>query len=259
MILNLPTKAAKIYKSASQKARVITEAWTLSNMYCPACTSNNLYRTKAGTEAVDFFCSRCASQFQLKAMSKPIGRKIVDAAYDSMIRAILQDRLPHFLFLSYNNFSLIVRDLLLIPNFCLSESAIERRKPLRDTARRAGWIGCNIVLDLVPPDARIHIVHSGNIISRSSVRKCFNNVQPLKNISSRTRGWTLDVLTSVRSLEKPEFTIDDAYSFEKILSDKHPENRHVRAKIRQQLQILRDLGYLEFVRRGHYRWIRSCL
>ena len=257
MILNLPTQAAKGYKSASQRARVITEAWTLTNMYCPACTANNLAKTRAGTEAVDFLCSRCDSQFQLKAMSRPIGRKIVDAAYDSMIRAILQDRLPHFFFLSYNNVRLIVSDLLLIPNFCLSKSAIERRKPLRSTARRAGWVGCNIVLDSVPPEGRIQVISSGNIISRPSVRKCFHNVQPLKDMSSKTRGWTLDVLTVLRSLEKHEFTIDDAYSFEKTLSRNHPENRHVRAKIRQQLQILRDLGYLQFVRRGHYRWIKG--
>jgi type II restriction enzyme len=189
-------------------------------------------------------------------MSRPIGRRIVDAAYDAMIRAIVQDRLPHFLFLSYNNIRFIVTDLLLIPSFCLPKSAIERRKPLRDTARRAGWVGCNIILDSVPPEGRIQVIHSGNIISRQSVRKSFHHVQPLKDMSSKTRGWTLDVLTVLRSLEKPEFTIDDAYSFEKPLARGHPENRHVRAKIRQQLQILRDLGYLQFVRRGHYRWIK---
>lgn len=256
MILKLPAKVARGYKSASQRARVLTEAWTLTNMYCPACTANNLAKTRAGTEAVDFLCSRCDSQFQLKAMSRPIGRKIVDAAYEAMIRAILQDRLPHFFFLSYNNIRLIVTDLLLIPNFCLPKSAIERRNPLRATARRAGWVGCNILLDSVPPEGRIQVIRSGNIISRPSVRKCFDNVQPLKDMSSRTRGWTLDVLTVLRSLEKREFTIADAYSFEKVLSGNHPENRHVRAKIRQQLQILRDLGYLQFVRPGHYRWVR---
>lgn len=256
MILNLPMRVARGYKSASQKARVITETWTLANMYCPACSSNALDKTHIGTPVVDFFCCKCDSQFQLKAMSKPIGRKIVDAAYGMMLRAILEDHLPHFLFLSYNNVSSIVNDLLLIPNFCLSKSAIERRKPLKATARRAGWVGCNIILDLVPPEGRIEVINSGQIISRTAVRKSFRNVQPLKDISSRTRGWTLDVLTVLRSLKKPEFTIDDAYSFEKTLAPKHPENRHVRAKIRQQLQILRDLGYLEFVKRGYYRWLR---
>jgi type II restriction enzyme len=33
----------------------------------------------------------------------------------------------------------------------------------------------------------------------------------------------------------------------------HPENRHVRDKLRQQLQVLRDLGLIEFLGRGRYR------
>jgi len=234
----------------------MTETWMKANMFCPACTSNHLDKTKTGTPVVDFVCSRCESQYQLKAMSRPLGRKIIDAAYDVMMRAILQDRLPHFLFLSYNNIRLMVTDLLLIPAFCLSKSAIERRNPLKPTARRAGWIGCNIVLDYVPLEGPIQVIHSGNIISRSSVRRNFRNVQPLADFSVKKRGWTLDVLTALRSLSKPEFTIADAYSFERILSRQHPDNRHIRPKIRQQLQILRDLGYLEFVRRGYYRWIK---
>ena len=32
-----------------------------------------------------------------------------------------------------------VRDLLLIPSFMFSESAVIKRKPLAATARRAGW------------------------------------------------------------------------------------------------------------------------
>jgi type II restriction enzyme len=255
MILNLPIEAAEGYKSASQKTRVITETWTRSNMYCPACVSNNLTPTKGGTEAVDFLCARCESGFQLKAKSGSIGRKIVDAAYDAMMRAVLENRLPHFLFLSYKN--LDVSDLLLIPNFCLPPSAIEVRKPLRPTARRAGWVGCNIVLDLVPPEGRIQVVRGGSIIPKTSVRRDFRTVQPLADMSVKKRGWTLDVLTVLRSLKKREFTLDEAYSFEKVLSKRHPDNKNVRPKIRQQLQILRDLGYLQFVTRGHYRWVRS--
>jgi len=32
----------------------------------------------------------------------------------------------------------------------------------------------------------------------------------------------------------------------------HPQNQNVRAKIRQQLQILRDLGLLDFISLGEY-------
>jgi len=33
----------------------------------------------------------------------------------------------------------------------------------------------------------------------------------------------------------------------------HPQNLNIHAKIRQQLQRLRDLGFLEFIGRGQYR------
>jgi len=47
--------------------------------------------------------------------------------------------------------------------------------------------------------------------------------------------------------------LEQVYCFEKALSEKHPDNRFIKAKIRQQLQILRDKGYLEFVERGIYK------
>jgi len=65
-------------------------------------------------------------------------------------------------------------------------------------------------------------------------------------------GWTLDVLNLLRSLHKQTFTLADAYTLEPHLASLHPANRHVRPKIRQQLQILRDLGLLHFLSPGHY-------
>ncbi|MFQ5815493.1 MAG: Dam-replacing domain protein [Candidatus Hydrothermarchaeaceae archaeon] len=69
----------------------------------------------------------------------------------------------------------------------------------------------------------------------------------------RTRGWLADVLAAVRKLEKETFTLNEAYSFEDELSKLHPRNKHIRPKIRQQLQVLRDHGIIEFVDRGAYR------
>jgi len=255
MILDLPIEQAESYKSPSQVARVVTEAWALANMYCPACTANRLIDTANNTEAIDFVCRQCDCGFQLKAKSGAIGRKIVDAGYDAMMRSIAKNNLPHFLFLGYDRNRYTVNDLVLIPNFCLGPSAIEARKPLSATARRAGWVGCNIVLDFVPPEGRIPVISSGSIVSKTTVRNHFRQVKPLENLTAKMRGWTLDVLTVLRSLEKREFTLKQAYSFEKVLSQMHPENRHVRAKIRQQLQVLRDLGYLQFIKRGYYRWV----
>ncbi len=63
----------------------------------------------------------------------------------------------------------------------------------------------------------------------------------------------MDVMNCIDRLNKKEFTLDEIYNFENILSEKHPENKHIKDKIRQQLQFLRDKGYLEFLDRGNYR------
>ncbi len=60
-------------------------------------------------------------------------------------------------------------------------------------------------------------------------------------------------MRSIETLGKKEFALDDMYAFERELSKLHPENRHIRDKIRQQLQILRDKGYLRFLSKGSYQ------
>ena len=50
------------------------------------------------------------------------------------------------------------------------------------------------------------------------------------------------------------FTTDDLYRFERELRKKYPSNRHVRSKIQQQMQVLRDEGRVRFVdNRGTYK------
>jgi len=72
-----------------------------------------------------------------------------------------------------------------------------------------------------------------------------------KKISAK--GWLLDIMRCVDRLGKKEFTLDEMYLFENDLNKLHPENNHIKDKIRQQLQILRDKNYLDFVSRGFYR------
>ena len=52
---------------------------------------------------------------------------------------------------------------------------------------------------------------------------------------------------------RESFTLDDVYAFEGRLAAVYPANNNVRPKIRQQLQVLRDQGYLAFLGRGRYR------
>ena len=142
---------------------------------------------------------------------------------------------------------------MLVPHFAFPPSAIIKRKPLSVTARRAGWIGCNFALNRIPVEARIAVVTEKEIIPETEVREKFKRVKPLKDISVKQRGWTLDVLNIVRRLGKPEFTNEDIYVFTRELEQLHPDNRHVRDRIRQQLQVLRDLDLLQHAGPGLWR------
>jgi type II restriction enzyme len=249
----LPLAGLEHYSSKSQRARIATEAWGLSNLYCPNCECKGLDASAANTPAIDYMCSGCDASFQLKSQSRILAGRIVDAAYSAMVRAIREDRTPNLFVLHYDPSRWRVENVILIPHFAFPLSAIEKRKPLSATARRAGWVGCNILLDAIPADARIPIVSDGKYSSRGDVRAQFARVQPLEKIGPEQRGWTLEVLNAVRSLGKTEFSLAEVYQSETALSRVHPRNRHVRPKIRQQLQELRNLKLLEFLGGGRYR------
>ncbi len=161
---------------------------------------------------------------------------------------------PNLFVLNYHPQGLFVIDFLVIPKHFFVPEIIEKRKPLAETARRAGWVGSNILLQKVPQAGKIFLVRQGQIESKDKVLTEWKKTLFLreeKEISAR--GWLLDVMRSVEKLRKREFTLDDIYVFEKELSKLHPRNKHVKDKIRQQLQILRDKGYLDFISPGIYR------
>src|ERR1700730_17107082 len=139
---------ASKYKAGPQIARVLSEDWCSRELYCPACDSDRLTGSKPNNPAVDFQCAKCTQPFQLKSLRNWNPRKVVDAGYDAMIRAIRADRVPNLLVLQYSSVW-IIRNLMLIPSVFFSESAIEKRKPLAVGAQRAGWIGCNILLSRI--------------------------------------------------------------------------------------------------------------
>jgi len=255
--LVLPTGHFINYKSPSQRARVATETWGSDNLYCPNCAENRLDCTPPNTPTIDYVCRKCKSAFQLKSQGSPLSFRIVDAAYSSMRDAIRSKRTPNLFVMHYDRKEWSVSNVILVPNFAFSMSAIEKRKALGPQARRAGWVGCNILLGRIPTDAKIPIVTKGCAISSSEVRKQYARLRPLESLTSENRGWTLDVLNAVRGLGMSDFALSDVYALESSLGRLHPHNRHVRDKIRQQLQVLRDLGLIAFLGRGHYRLART--
>jgi type II restriction enzyme len=253
MNLSMTSALADAYKSGSQRARVVTEFWGEHNLYCPNCSSPSLTRLSHNTKASDFSCPICKFWYQLKGQKSRIGNSICDGAYSAMMNAIHNDETPNFYFLHYDLATWRIKNLLLIPHFAFPPSAIIKRKPLSVTARRAGWIGCNIALNRIPAEARIAVVTESRALPDNEVREKFQRIKPLKEISIKQRGWTLDVLNIVRKLGKSEFSNDDVYTFASELEKLHPHNRHIRDKIRQQLQVLRDTELLLHVGSGRWR------
>jgi type II restriction enzyme len=253
MNLSMTGELAAAYKSGAQQTRVVTEAWGENNLFCPNCVSPNLNRLRNNAQASDYSCPICGFWYQLKGQRTRLGKTVSDGAYAAMIGAIRKDETPNFYFLHYDVATWSIRNLLLVPCFAFPASAIIKRKPLSPTARRAGWVGCNIALHQIPADARIPVVKETVVISAVEVRERFKRVKPLAEIKVEQRGWTLDVLNAIRRLGKTEFTTNDAYSFARELEGLHPDNRHVKDKIRQQLQVLRNLGLLLHLERGIWR------
>lgn len=80
----------------------------------------------------------------------------------------------------------------------------------------------------------------------------YRRVKFIQSDRPELRGWTMDVMRCVEKLSKPVFTLAEMRQFTGELSHLHPANNNIGAKIRQQLQILRNAGYLNFLGRGRY-------
>jgi len=254
MILTFDTIFAANYKSQSQKVRVLTEKWVGDYIFCPNCGYPSIYKYENNRAVADFFCKACHEDYELKSKKGDIGNRIVNGAYRTILERLMSINNPNLFLLNYNLASFEVANFIVIPKHFFVPEIIEKRKPLAAIARRAGWVGCNILLDRIPQSGKIYFIRNKQIESKKKVLVEWKKTLFLreeKEIS--TKGWLLDVMRCIEQLGKREFMLTDVYAYEKELSQLHPDNKHVRDKIRQQLQLLRDKGYLEFASRGFYR------
>ena len=205
-------------------------------------------------KASDFHCSDYNEKFQLKSSSHGFSKYVPDGAYKTQVESISRGDYPSLLLLSYGDQN--VNDVKAIHRSCIIRDYIEPRNPLSPTARRYPWQGCNIALFKMPSIAKIDLVINRKPIPFDLVKENWKSAQSLLKTDVSKRGWLADVLKCVEQ-QFSTFTLQDLYSSsEGKLQKKHPENRNVRPKIRQQLQNLRDLGFVEFLRPGIYRYIK---
>lgn len=252
MNLNLNPSLGEQYKSATQKSRVISEDWTERNAFCFSC-GGTLAREKNNARVLDFTCVRCHNEFELKSTRGKFSNKLPDGAFSTMMARLCDVSSPDFFFLTYDLKSFCVTNFFAVPTYFLDATVIEKRKPLGPDARRAGWVGCNIVMTRIPEAGRVFYVRNRQILQKSSVIETWERTTFLRHEASlETRGWTLEVLRIIESLNVREFTLQRMYDFETHLKQLFPRNNFIRAKIRQQLQVLRDAGLIVFEGRGHY-------
>lgn len=238
------------YKSASQRARAFSEWWVEENFKCPQC-SDSLSRMPNNTQALDFLCRSCDQGFELKSTKGTFGRTVPDGAYSSMLSRIRSRQSTNLILLGYTE-DYVTKSVITVPNRFLIEEIIIPRKPLGQHCRRAGWRGCNINIGLLPPEGRIVCMHDFVRVSQDEIRKNWKRTVFLENGSAASRSWLAVTMGIVSRIKSDSFTLADVYSAGTELAHLFPDNKNIRAKVRQQLQVLRDQGWLSFLGNGRY-------
>lgn len=155
MNLTFDTTLASDYKSKSQIARVLTEAWFSEETYCLNCTSDSLEKLPDNRKVKDFRCPECEETYQLKAKSSSFGNKVANSAYEPKVKKIKNGESPNWAFLRYDSDDHVVEDLIMIPGHFWTTDVVEKRKELSEDARRSGWVGSNILLNEFSEEADV--------------------------------------------------------------------------------------------------------
>ena len=81
------------------------------------------------------------------------------------------------------------------------------------------------------------------------------SITDASGLISGFRGWTNLTMRGVMTLPDGDFRMDDLLKVcAPLAAQQYPKNQHVQAKLRQQLQILRGYGVIQFVNnQGVYR------
>lgn len=79
----------------------------------------------------------------------------------------------------------------------------------------------------------------------------------VQTITSSLSGWKLAVFNCLLEINKNQFAVADINQFIPELKILFPGNNNIEAKIRQQLQFLRDIGLIEFLDKGQYQKLWS--
>jgi len=143
-------EAQTSYTSESQGARSWTERWVGEQVFCPNCGNPKITQFKANRPVADFLCTSCSEEYELKSQKSNFGNKVLDGAFRTMCERLAESNNPNLFLLKYDLKRFEVASLFVVPKQFFVREIIQERKRLAATARRAGWIGCNILLHQIP-------------------------------------------------------------------------------------------------------------
>jgi type II restriction enzyme len=148
-------------------ARLVLETWAEFNLFCLACESDSLVRLGPNTPVADFECANYAARYQVKGKDGRFGSVIPGAGYGPMIAAVRAAVCPDYVLIEYDRRFATVVFGMAIRGSSITEDRVIARAPLKSTAKRAGWIGCNVRIDDLPTVA----VVEPHVVDRMKVRK----------------------------------------------------------------------------------------
>ncbi len=76
-----------VYKSPSQKIRVLTEEWASEEVFCPSCGAY-INRYEHNRPVADFYCPICKEDYELKGKGGSFGSKIINGAFETTIERL---------------------------------------------------------------------------------------------------------------------------------------------------------------------------
>jgi type II restriction enzyme len=88
-----------------------------------------------------------------------------------MIERLKSLKKPNFFFMSYFLKNYEINDFFIVPKYFFVPEIIEKRKELSENAKRAGWIGSNILFSKIPNSGKIYYIKNGKEFSKEEVLK----------------------------------------------------------------------------------------
>jgi type II restriction enzyme len=145
------------WKSNSRINGEACEEYAKTQLNCSRCGTNNFEKCKINEKSIDLICNVCKQNYQIKSKKitqKQINNikntnsiKILGGEYLTTLNNINKN--IDYIIILYESNSYEIKNILYIKSENIIAECILPRNPLKSTAQRAGWRGCNILFNNV--------------------------------------------------------------------------------------------------------------